>query len=73
VKLSILVTCYTSQLGFCKSGIVGTVIILALLEGVFQTKALNLSFTNSCKRLLSEVCASNEQDLPIGLQATLLP
>jgi hypothetical protein len=69
VKRSRLVTSYTSQFGFHKSGIVNTVIILALLVGVFQAKALKLSFKNSCIRLLSKVYASNEQNLPIGLQA----
>jgi hypothetical protein len=73
VKRSRHVTCYISPLGFRKSGIVGTVVILALLEGVFQTKALELSLTYSCKRLLSKVCANDEQNLPIGLQATVLP
>jgi hypothetical protein len=48
-------TWYTSPLGFCKSGIVSNVIIFALLEVVFQARALKLSFANSCKRLLSSV------------------
>ena len=55
------------------SGIVSTVIMLALLEDVFQTKALKLSFTNSCKRLLSNFYASDEQNLPIGPQVAFLP
>jgi len=33
---------------------------------VFQAKALKLSFTNSCKRLLSKAYASGKQNLPIG-------
>jgi hypothetical protein len=55
VKRSRLVTCYTRQLGFRKSGVVSTVTILALLEGVFQAKVVKLSFANSCIRLLSKV------------------
>jgi hypothetical protein len=73
VKRSRLVTSYTSQFGFDKRGIVNAVIILALLVGVFQAKAVKLTCTNSCIRLLSKVYASDEQNLPIGLQAKKKP
>ena len=72
MRRSRLLTCYTSQLGFSKSWIVCTVTIIALPEGVCQAKALKLSFTNSCNRLLSKGYANDEQNLPIGPQANCL-
>jgi hypothetical protein len=59
VKRSRLVTCYISPLGFRKSGIISTVIIFTLLEGVFQAKVVKLSFADSCKYVLSKVYASD--------------